>query len=57
MSSVVVALCLLPAEKLNVKKNCLFLNKIASEKKVKVVADGVYTAKSSKRNQGERESD
>jgi hypothetical protein len=57
MSSLVVALCLLLAEKLIVKRNCLFLNEIASEKKVKVVADGVYTAKSSKQNQVERESD
>jgi hypothetical protein len=31
-SSVVVALCLLPAEKTNVERNCSFLNQIASEK-------------------------
>jgi hypothetical protein len=50
-SSIVVALCLLTAEKWMWKKNCWFLSEIASEKSaVKVVADGVHTAKSSKQN-------
>ncbi len=45
--------------KLNLEQNCWFLNEIASENAVKVVANGVYTAtlKTKITYEGGRESD